>query len=99
MGKKNGFIRNMKRIERVFKENGNMTTPEIYNALVNQKGSNGRPYRHTVTMNQLVNLLSKSKQFKKCENNGITTTLSGAEYPVARWEFLEGENEKTEPDN
>lgn len=89
----------MKRIKRTFKGNGSMTTPEIYDALVNQTGSNGRLYRHTLTMNQLTNLLSKDKQFKKCESNGMTTTLSGAEYPVARWEFLEGENEKTEPDN
>ena len=74
-GKRTGFIRNVKRIERAFRENGSMTTPEIYETLVNQTGSNGRPYRHTVTMNQLVNLLSKNKQFKKCESNGMTTTL------------------------
>lgn len=93
MGKKNCNIQFISRIERVMKGRGIMNTNHILNELLIQKQlRDHRTYQRQPTMNQLVNFLSKGPQFKKCESNGMSNE-------VALWELVEGEDEKTGPDN
>jgi len=96
MGKKNGNIQFISRIERAMEGEGMMSTNQIHDKLLNQMQFNGRMYQRQPTMNQLVNLLSKNKQFKKCENNGMSATLNGSPYAVVQWQL--DEREKNEED-
>ena len=100
MGNKNGNIRAIKRIERALKGNDRkLTTGEVYDVLLSQLNHKGRLYTNTVTMQELSNLLSFHEQFINCSNDILQYRLDGSSYTVAQWELVEGENEKTEPDN
>ena len=97
MGNKNGHIRSINRIERVLKESDEpLSSGEVYDRLLIQKKPNSdRTYTNTITRNQLTNLLSKNIQFKRSGTERSASSLRD----IALWEFLEGENEKTESDN
>lgn len=96
MGNKNGNIRSISRIERVFRENGNpiMSTLDIMDALLVQKQLTKpfRPYTNTVTIHELGNLLNRNKQFIKVSSDGaFTKTITGGSYSLSTWRMDEEE--------
>ena len=96
VGNKNGNVRSILRIERVFRESDKptMNTQEIMDALLEQRQVTqpSRPYANTVTMQQLGNLLGRNKQFIKVSSvEAFTKTITGGSYPLSTWRMDEEE--------
>ena len=94
MGNKNGNVRSIKRIEKALKQHGPLNTKQVIDALAAQKNHKGAPYKNQPTTQQIGNLLAR--HFRRCEIDDMAQQLSGAEYPVARWELRERKTDEEE---
>lgn len=70
-------------IERVLKENGELTSGEVLEALGNLKNYAGRPYKQSFCPNQVYNVLSGN--FKDTGKRERVATNYGNSYETVVW--------------
>lgn len=95
MGKNN--TRFVRRIKRLFKENGNqpMSSQKIYELMLTQMQLNvPRTYSDNPSPHGLRNILAKDKSFRSLKENGRHSGIQSSNYKVVLFKLREQEEEE-----